>query len=309
MKLDLNDLTTFAAVARAGGFRDAAKATGMSVSRVSDGVSRLERRLGVRLFNRNTRSVMLTDAGRELLLRIEPSLGELGSALDAVNRYRETPAGTLRLDVPVSAAKLILSSIVPEFLMAYPDVQLEVVADSQVHNVMDAGFDAGIRYEERLEQDMIAIPIGPRRQRFAAGAAPALLSRRSRPQHPQELQDYPCLAARLSSGMVATWEFEQGDELVRVQPSGPLIVNIGSGVELAVEAAVAGTGVVYLFEQWLQPFFDDGRLVPILEPWWLQFDGPYLYYSGRKLVPAPLRAFIDFIKALHDDAQSADGGS
>jgi DNA-binding transcriptional LysR family regulator len=300
MKASLNDINAFVAVAKASGFREAARVESISASRLSDSVRRLESSLGIRLFHRSTRSVVLTDAGRILLDRMSPLISEFDSALDAVNLYRDKPVGKLRLNVPVSAAKLILPEIVPKFLAAYPDIELEIVAESNVLDVIDAGFDAGIRYDERLEQDMIAIPIGPRKQRYASAAAPTLLQRLGHPIHPQDLLNYPCLVGRYHSGLANTWEFEKDDQMVEVKVSGPLIVSIGSAVDLAVEAAVAGTGVICLFEEWLQPHLDSGQLVPILEPWWLSFNGPYLYYSGRRLVPAPLQAFIDFVRQQNE---------
>ena len=173
MGADLGDLTIFVAVARAGGFRQAARAAGGSASSFSEAVTRLEARLGVRLLNRTTRSVAPTEAGARLLERLGPALGEVAAALDAVNGFRGRPAGLLRLNVPVSAARLVLPGIVPAFLAAYPDIRLEVVAEESFVDVLAAGCDAGIRYEERLEQDMVAVPIGPRVQRAAAAASPA----------------------------------------------------------------------------------------------------------------------------------------
>ncbi|SJL82537.1 HTH-type transcriptional regulator DmlR [Vibrio palustris] len=297
MKSPMNDIAAFVAVAKAGGFREAARVENMSASRLSDAIRRLEEELGVRLFHRNTRSVVLTEVGMVLLERMNPIMSEFDSALDMVNLYRDKPAGKLRLNVPVSAVKLILPAIVPAFLEAYPDIELEVTAESNVINIIDAGFDAGIRYDERLEQDMVAIPIGPRRQRYALAAAPKLLDKLGRPTHPRDLLKYPCLTGRFRSGVANTWEFENDNKIIEVNVSGPLVVNIGSAVDLSVDAAVAGTGVVYLFEEWLQPYFDSGQLEPILENWWLSFSGPYLYYSGRRLVPTPLRTFIDFVKS------------
>ncbi|MDQ1079602.1 LysR family transcriptional regulator [Pseudoroseomonas cervicalis] len=297
MAADLNDLNAFLAVARAGGFRDAARQLGASPSGVSEAVRRLEAALGVRLLHRTTRSVGPTEAGARLLERLGPALGEVEAALDVVNLFRDRPAGTLRLNVPVSAARLVLPRIVPSFLAAYPEIQLEVTAEDGFVDLLGAGCDAGIRYDERLEQDMIAVPIGPRVQRYALAAAPALLRRHGMPGHPRDLLDYPCLRGRFSSGAMMVWEFERGRELVRVEPRGPLLVGIGGATDLAVEAALAGTGMIYLFEAWLQPHLDSGALLPVLEPWWQSFSGPFLYYPGRRLVPAPLRAFIDFIRA------------
>lgn len=296
MPVDLGDLNAFVAVARAGGFRDGARVSGASPSGLSDAVRRLEAQLGVRLLNRTTRSVVPTDAGRSLLERLAPALNEVEAALDVVNVFRDRPAGTLRLNVPVSAARLVLPRIIPPFLAAYPQIKLEIIAEDTFVDVVRAGCDAGIRYDERLEQDMIAVPIGPRVQRFATAASPAYLDRHGRPSHPRDLLNHACLRGRFASGSMPPWEYERDGEIVSVDTTGPMIVQAGGMVDLAVDVAVAGSGVIYLFEDWLRPYFDSGALEPILEPWWQAFSGPFLYYPGRRLVPAPLRAFVDFIK-------------
>ncbi|PRE66704.1 LysR family transcriptional regulator [Burkholderia multivorans] len=297
MQVDLGDLNAFVAVARAKGFREAARTTGTSASGLSEAVRRLETQLGVRLLHRTTRSVAPTEAGQRLLARLMPALSEVEAALDVVNSFRERPAGTLKLNVPLSAARLVLPSIVPRFLAAYPEIRLELVVEESFVDILEVGCDAGIRYDERLEQDMIAIPIGPRSQRFATAAAPEYLDRRGRPNHPSELLGHACLRGRFASGSMPLWEFERDGEVVRVDPSGPLVVQIGGAVDLVVEAARSGLGIVHLYEEWLRPHLDSGALEPVLEGWWRPFSGPYLYYPGRRLVPAPLRAFIDFIKA------------
>src|SRR5580704_14810178 len=256
MDMDLGDLNAFLAVARARGFRDGARASGGSASGLSEAVRRLETRLGVRLLNRTTRSVVPTEAGQRLLEALGPALSEVQAALDVVNRLRDRPAGTLRLNVPVSAARLVLPAIVPPFLAAYPDIRLEVIAEDSFVDVLAAGCDAGIRYDDRLEKDMIAVPIGPRVQRFATAASPAYLNRHGRPQHPRDLLSHACLRGRFTSGAMTPWEFERGGEVVQVDPSGPLLVRIGAATDLAVEAALAGTGIIYLFEDWLRPHFD-----------------------------------------------------
>jgi DNA-binding transcriptional LysR family regulator len=298
MKVDLNDLNALVAVARAGGFREAARANGISASSLSEAVRRLEAQVGVRLLNRTTRSVAPTDAGKGLLSRLVPALTEVEAALETVNDFRDRPAGTLRLNVPVVAARLVLPAIVPPFLAAYPDIRLEIIAEENFVDILEAGCDAGIRYDERLEQDMIAVPIGPRVQRFATAAAPSYLARRGRPEHPHDLLHHACLRGRFPSGTIPPWEFERDGEVVRVDPTGQLIVRIGGGADLNVDAALAGTGIIYLFEDWLRPHLDSGALEPILEPWWQSFSGPFLYYPGRRLVPPPLKAFVDFIRAL-----------
>jgi DNA-binding transcriptional LysR family regulator len=300
MKVDLGDLHAFVAVARAGGFREGARANGSSASALSEAVRRLEAQLGVRLLHRTTRSVVPTEAGEGLLSRLGPALSEMEAALDVVNGFRDKPAGSLRLNVPVSAARLVLPRIVPPFLAAYPDIQLEVITEESFVDVIAAGCDAGIRYDDRLEQDMIAVPIGPRIQRFAAVASPAYLDRHGRPEHPRELLGHACLRGRFASGAMPPWVFERGGDVVRIDPSGPLLVRAGGGTDLAVDAAIAGTGILYLFEDWLRPHLDSGAMEPVLEPWWQRFSGPFLYYPGRRLVPTPLRAFIDFIQALDD---------
>ena len=297
MATDLQDLFAFLAVVQAGGFREGARASGTSASRLSESVRRLETRLGVRLLNRTTRSVLPTEAGARLAERLVPALGEVEAALDVVNSFRDRPTGTLRLNVPAAVARLVLPSIVIPFLKAYPEIRLDVVVEDSFVDMLAAGCDAGIRYDERLEQDMIAVPIGPRFQRFATAASPEYLHARGRPEHPRDLLAHACMRGQFASGAIPTWEFERDGEIVRVDPTGPLMVRLGAAVDLAVEAAVGGLGVIYLFEEWLRPHLDSGALEPVLEPWWQTFTGPFLYYPGRRHLPAPLRAFVDFIRA------------
>ncbi len=297
MKADLNQLHAFAAVAQAQGFRGAARHLGASPSAVSDAVRRLEDDLGVRLLNRTTRSVSPTDAGRRLLERLLPALQEVQEALGAAGALRGAPAGTLRINVPVSALKLVLPAIVPDFRAAYPHILLEVIAQDSFVDVLAAGCDAGIRYGESLDQDMIALPIGPRVQHFACAASPGYLKRRGKVAHPRELMAHDCLRVRFESGSMPPWEFERRGETLRLDPAPALVVQAGAAADLAVEAAVAGMGVVYLFQGWLQPHLDSGALVPIAKEWWPRFAGPFLYYPGHRLVPEPLRAFVDFVRA------------
>ncbi|MEE1990610.1 LysR family transcriptional regulator [Pseudomonas syringae pv. syringae] len=295
MTTDIQDLLAFVAVVNARGFREAARLSGKSASSLSDAIRRMEARLGVRLLNRTTRSVAPTEAGARLMERIVPALGEVESALDVVNDFRDRPSGTLRLNVPVSAARLVLPSIITPFLQTYPDIRLEVVTEESFVDMLAAGCDAGIRYDERLEQDMIAVPIGPRFQRFATAASPAYLQARGRPEHPRDLLAHACLRGKFPSGVIPLWEYERDGDIVKVDPTGPLTVRIGGAFDLTVQAAIDGLGVVHLFEDWLRPHLDSGALEPILEPWWQRFTGPYLYYPGRRYLPSPLRAFIDFI--------------
>jgi DNA-binding transcriptional LysR family regulator len=293
----LEDLAAFAAVVQHRGFRGAAAAHGTSASRLSEAVRRLEERLGARLLHRTTRSVVPTETGAQLYERVSPALQDVGHALEAVHETKDKPAGRLRLNVPISAARLVLPGIVPTFLQAYPEIELEVVADDRFVNVLKEGFDAGIRYGERLEQDMVAIPIGPRTQRFAVGAAKSYLTKQGRPRHPRDLLAHTCFRGKFSDGVPLSWDFACEGESIKLEVTGPLVVGLGSTVDLAVDAAISGVGVVYLFEDWLQPCFDRGELEPILEDWWPSFPGPLLYFAGRRQLPAPLRAFVDFVKS------------
>jgi DNA-binding transcriptional LysR family regulator len=291
----LADLSTFALVARHKGFRQAARARDQSASKMSEAVRRLEQQLGIRLLVRTTRSVSPTEAGALLLTRLGPALLEVDSALDVLNDLRDKPRGTLRLNVPVSAARLFLPDMVNRFMTRYPDIVLELVVDNDFVDLAASGCDAGIRYGERLEQDMIALPIGPRTERFAVAAAPSYLARRGVPEHPRDLLDHACLRGRFLSGVTYPWEFMRDGQRLAVEPSGPLIVTPTSS-DLAISAAIAGHGIIYLFEAWLAPHLASGALTPVLPDWWLSFPGPYLYYPGRRHLPAPLRAFIDFTR-------------
>jgi DNA-binding transcriptional LysR family regulator len=291
---DLSDLEAFVAVARARSFRGAANVRGVSASSLSEALRRLEAALGVRLLNRTTRSVTPTEVGARVFERLAPAFGEIEGALDAVNGFRDSPRGVLRLNVPVVVAREILPDIASRFLAAHPGVTLEVSASDSFIDVLAAGFDAGVRYEERLERDMIAVPIGPRIQRFAGAAAPAYIAAHGAPAHPRELVEHACIRHRFESGVTHDWEFIRGDEVVRVRPEGPLIANT---LELELAAAISGLGVIFTFEDFLRDALARGDLVPVLADWWQSFSGPFLYYPSRRHMPAPLRAFVDFIRA------------
>ncbi len=293
MDLDLADLDAFAAVARARSFRKAAAIRGASASSMSEALRRLEARVGVRLLNRTTRSVTLTEAGAHLLERLEPALGAVASALDAVNSFRTSPTGTLRLNVPSAVAQLILPGIIGRFLAAHPGITLELTADDSFVDVLAAGFDAGIRYDERLERDMIAVPIGPRVQRFLLAGSPAYLAKHGRPAHPNDLLDHACIRHTFASGVTPSWEFERGGEVVKITPKGPLIANL---MDVEVGAAVQGLGLICTFDGFLTPLVASGALDLVLDDWAQSFSGPFLYYASRRHMPAPLRAFVDFLK-------------
>lgn len=293
---DFADIDAFAAVARARGFRGAAARRGVSASSLSEAVRRLEARLGVRLLNRSTRSVTPTEAGARLLERLGPALAEVAAALDSVGGTDGSASGTLRLNVPTIVARHVLPPLVGPFLLAHPGIRLEVNADDSFVDVLAAGCDAGIRYEERVERDMIAVPIGPRRQRFVTAAAPAYLAARGAPLHPRDLVHHACIRHRFASGAVHAWEFERAGEIVRIIPDGPLVATTA---DLEVAAAIAGLGVIHTFEEFLSDALARGSLAPVLAAWWQDFSGPLLYYPSRRHMPPPLRAFVDFVRAPH----------
>ncbi len=291
---NLDDFAHFAAVAAAGGFRAAAQAKHLSASSLSEAVRRLESDLNVRLLNRTTRSVTPTEAGRRLLERLAPALAELAHAADDLIAESDRPTGTLRLNVPVVVARYILPPIAARFLAAHPGVRLEVDAEDSFVDVLAAGFDAGIRYEESVDRDMIAIPIGPRRQRFVCVAAPAFLARHGTPTHPRDLAGLARIGHCFPGGRLIVWEFERGRQRVRIAPEGPLIAN---ALEMELAAVVAGLGVAVGFAEFYAGELASGALVEILADWQEDFSGPLLYYHSRRLMPAPLRAFIDFVRA------------
>jgi DNA-binding transcriptional LysR family regulator len=214
-----------------------------------------------------------------------------------VERTTEGPTGTLRLNVPSAVASLVLPPVLSRFLLAHPGITAEVTADDSFIDVLAAGFDAGVRYDERLERDMIAVPIGPRVQRFVTAASPAYWAAHGRPGHPRDLLDHRCIRHRFASGAVAAWEFVRGGETVRVEPRGTLVANLSA---LEVEAAVRGVGVIGTFEGFLAPALAGGRLEEVLEDWSERFPGPFLYFAGRRNLPPPLRAFVDFLKSSPD---------
>lgn len=296
MAVELQDLYAFLAVVKAGGFRQAARSGDDSASRLSEAVRQLEARLGMRLLHRTTRNVSPTEAGARLVERLTPALAEVEASLDVVNHFRDRPAGTLRLNVPANVARTVLPGIITPFLKRYPEIRLEVIVEDSFVDLMASGCDAGVRYDERLEQDMIALPIGPLTQRMITAAAPGYLDARGTPQHPRDLLLHACIRGQFSGGAVPVWEFERDGEILRVDPPGPLQVRAGAVSDLAVQAAMDGLGVVHLFEDWLRPHLESGALVAVLEPWSQRFSGPLLYYAGRRHLPSPLRAFVDFIR-------------
>ena len=295
MTKTLDDLDSFASVCRSGGFRQAAKATGRSPSALSDAVRRLEGSTGIALLNRTTRSVAPTEAGQRLLSGIDVALGEIRTTMSSLNAYKQEDRGVVRLNVPVAAARLVLPSILGGFLSSHPRISVEVMIDDSPVDIVAAGCDAGIRYEELLSNDMTAVPIGPARQRLVTAASPDYLQARSIPAHPRDLLEHACLRHRFPGGATPPWRFERDGEVVKIDPSGPLIVST-CGADLEIDAALAGLGIVYLFEDWVSAQVQKGHLAVVLDQWCKPFDGPKLYFSRRAVLPRPLRLFVDYVK-------------
>lgn len=294
-RLRLDDLTIFLAVLEGGGFRAAAKRLGLSPASVSEKIAQLEAQIGAPLLIRTTRSVTATDAGAALAARLSPLLAETRAALQDVAAISNQVRGQLRLNVTGAVMVDMLPPLLDRFLQLHPQVRVEIVVEDRLVDIVAAGCDAGIRYGEHLAQDMIAVPIGLPFQRIAYAAAPAYLAERAIPAHPRDLLGHAAIRLRFSSGAMVPWEFERGEEAVKLDPPGRLTIGVDAA-PAAIALAGSGHGVIATFENWLAPHFRAGALVPVLPDWWPRFDGPRLYFS-RRLMTAPLRAFVDLVAA------------
>jgi DNA-binding transcriptional LysR family regulator len=291
-RLELDDLDAFAAIARRRSFRQAALERGVSASTLSQTLRDLEARLGVRLLNRTTRSVALTEAGARLLEQLSPALAEIAQALDQVRDAGGRPRGSVRINAPEPAVELVLTPMVAPFLAAHPEIELEIISETGFVDIVAAGFDAGVRWGESLAQDMVAVPIsGP--QRYVLVGAPKLIAEVGAPQRPEDLLGKPCIRLRFPSGLTPPWEFERDGREVKIEPQGRLTAG---NVRLQLEAAIAGLGFYTTFEGYAAQAVADGRLVSLLEDWLPPFPGPFLYFPSRRHVPPALRAFVDFVR-------------
>lgn len=285
-------VAAFARVAHHASFTRAADELGVSTSALSQTVRQLESKLGVRLLDRTTRRVGLTEAGDLFLRNARPGLEALTAAFDAVDESRDRPSGVLRLNVSRSAADVLLVPHLAAFLDAYPDVVLDMNCDNRLMDLVSGGFDAGLRLGENLAQDVVAVPLGGR-NRMATVASPAYLQGRPPPGTPADLAQHRCLNVRLASG-IYRWDYAHKGREFDIETAGALISNDG---DLALAAARAGAGITCAFEALVQADFDSGRLVPVLKTWWPTFAGFYLYYPSRVHMPRKLRVFIDFMQA------------
>ncbi|SCB58431.1 DNA-binding transcriptional regulator, LysR family [Rhizobium aethiopicum] len=294
MRPSLNELAAFAAVASHQSFRRAADVMGVSRSALSHAIIGLEAKLDVRLFHRTTRSVSLTQAGARLLARLDPVLQDLDQALDTLSEERGTPSGTLRINANKSGARILLAEVVPRFMDLYPDVELDLVSEGRLVDIVEQGFDAGIRLLETVPKDMVAVKFGGD-VRFIAVAAPSYLESRERPHTPDDLFTHCCIRQRLPSGKRYRWEFSKRGAEVAIDAPGNLTLDDN---DLLVQAAADGRGIAYVPEHFARPFLASGHLATVLDDWCLPTPGLALYYPRSRHVPSPLRAFIDLLREV-----------
>lgn len=304
-RTELSGLQAVVAVASHSNFRSAAADLGLSASAVSHAVSALEERMGVRLFHRTTRSVALSEAGREFLARVAPALREIEGAIDAASASSPRPAGTLRINTSEAAAQQALAAYVPEYLRRYPDMQVDLVTEGKLVDVVADGFDAGIRLADAVPRDMIAALFGPE-QRFVVVGAPAYFKTKGRtvPTTPHDLGAHACVRNRLSSGSIWRWEFRRQDEAISLDVAGPLTLDNNVA---RLEAALAGIGLVYMNEWSARKHIRSRRLVQVLQNWTPSMGRLALYYPGHRHVPAGLRAFIELLREV--DAKTLDASA
>lgn len=286
------DLSVFLCIAQHLNFSRAAVELGLTPSALSHSLRTLENRLGVRLFNRTTRSVALTEAGDRLYSRLRPAFRDIEDALEDLNSFRDKPSGNLRLTAGRQACELVLLPIVSRFLVEYPDISIEVVDSDALVDVVAGGFDAGVRFGDRLEADMVSLAIGPNMRSVVVGA-PALFERHALPRKPEDLHRIPCIRHRFPSGSMYRWEFERGGIAQDIDVSGPLTLG---DVSLMVGPAIHGLGLAYVFEDMVTEPLAAGTLIQVLADWCPYYPGLHLYYPSRRHVPAPLKAFIDFAR-------------
>jgi DNA-binding transcriptional LysR family regulator len=292
MKLtQLDGLLAFVTVAKQGNFTAAAALLEVTPSAVSQTVRQLEERLGVRLLNRTTRSVSLTEAGEQFLSRVGPAVAELTQAAAELDDYRRGASGTLRLNMSHIVYVAYLRPLLPGFLARHPGIKVELDLDDSFVDIVAGGFDAGIRLGESVQVDMVSVPL-TRQERICLVAAPDYVARRGLPASIEDLQQHDCIRFRFrKSNAIYRWELMRGEQMIEVEVNGPLIVT--SSISMA-SAALDGIGIAYVFARQVQADLDAGRLLPVLPDCCPTFTGFHLYYPTRKQMPAKLRVFIDY---------------
>lgn len=296
----LTDFDAVLAISRRGSFRAAALDMGMSTSALSNAISKLEGQLGVRLFNRTTRSVSLTEAGHRFVDQVSPAVRDIHQALDTVRSQQETPSGTLRINTFVTAAQEILAPLILEFLKRFPKVQIDLVTEGNLVDIVADGFDFGVRSKTLVPSDMIAIPLGPAR-RHAVVAAPSYFANRDLPQAPADLKAHTCIRVRLPNGALFRWQFESEGQPVHVDVDGPLTLDEAS---LARAAVLDGVGIGYFMESNVREDIAAGRLVRVLDDWTPPIAPLCLYYPSRRNPPAAFKVFVDLARELARTARS-----
>jgi len=288
----LAELDAILMIARRGKFRTAALELGMSSTALSNAVGKLERTLGVRMFNRTTRSVSLTEAGQAFVARVAPAVHEIHEAMDAVRSQQATPSGTLRINAFPTAAREIFAPLVLPFVRTYPQVHVDIVTEGRLVDIVAGGFDFGVRSVDLVPVDMIAIPLGSGRRNVVVGA-PAYLEAHGTPKAPQDLARHSCLRVRLPNGAIYRWPFEKDGRSVHVDVEGGLTLDEAS---LARAAALAGLGLTLAMESDVLDDVDSGRLVRVLEDWTPRLSPLSLYYPSRRNPTAAFKAFVDFAR-------------
>ncbi len=291
--LPLPGLTVFAAIAEQGSLIGAARHLGLTNPSVSQALRGLEERLGVRLFNRTTRSVTLTEAGRALLAQVRPALDQLHGAVESVNLYRNRPAGTLRLAAVSLAAEAVVLPVASDFMAKYPEITLDITIVDGPIDIVAGGFDAGIGAGALIAKDMIALRLVPD-TRTVVLASPAYLRRFGPPRQPEDLKNHNCVRWRMLNGAIYPWRFLIAGETVEVDVSGSLVTT---SIQLMARAVVSGACVALGIESAARRAIDRGEAVPLLQDYARPFPGWHVYYPGRARLPLPLRAFIDFLRA------------
>lgn len=291
-RASMQELEMFAAIAQHLSFRKAAQARNVTPSALSHAMRHFEERLGVRLLQRTTRKVALTEAGERFLQRIGPALADLSQAVDELNDWRSDPRGTLRISMPRSAEALYFESLILPFLQRYPEITLEIESSDALVDIVASGFDVGVRYGDVLAQDMVAVPFG-RPMRTLAVASPDFIARFGSPQTPDALLNFSCIERRFPSGRRYRWEFWQDERRLEVAVRGTLVLDNN---ERILQAACAGLGIAFLHQQAVAEALANGALVEILVPFTQVREGFWLYYPNRNYLPALLRHFIDWIK-------------
>lgn len=287
--LRLDSLEIFATIVRCGGFRAAAIERGVSSSALSQSMNALEASLGIRLLNRTTRSVAPTEAGARLLESLGPALRDIHLAVTDLDQLRSSPSGTLRINAPGPAVDHVLCPLVFDFMRVYPNVKVEIVSDAAIVDIIEQGFDAGVRFGKQLAQDMIAMPLGPP-LRYAIVASPQYLQQRGVPLTPDDLAKHDAIRRRFPGGTLVSWSFEKNGESLTILPTGRLTL---SSAHQELQAALASQGVAHLFEEYVRGPLSDGRLVELLQDWSLTLPGWYLYYPNRRHASAAMKAFLE----------------